>query len=193
MRSLIPFQQFHSKISFSLISFILLAIALSIVLGSCNTNPAPSSTPLDTAFKQTPLSETPTPNPTPEPPRLLSICMGSEPESLFLYGDGSVAARGVRQAIYDGPFDLLGYEVSPVILEEKPQLADQSARLESTQVVSGTRIIDAAGNLTNLKEGVSYYPSGCHEAACAATYSGNGPVSMDQLSVHFKLRAGIQW
>ncbi len=127
------------------------------------------------------------------PPRLLTICLGQEPESLFLYADQSLAADSVREAIYDGPYDLAGFIMQPVILEKRPSLADGDARLEPVEVQSGSVILDAQGKLTALGEGVTYYPAGCASADCAATYSGAEAVLMDQLVVRFRLKAGLRW
>ena len=52
--------------------------------------------------------------------RSLTICLGYEPESLYRYAAQSQAAREVLQAIYDGPFDESGGEITPVILTEVP-------------------------------------------------------------------------
>jgi peptide/nickel transport system substrate-binding protein len=125
--------------------------------------------------------------------RLLTICMGQEPSSLFLYADASAAARGIRQAIYDGPFDLVNYDLSPVILERKPSLADGSLVSEAVQVQPGASIVDKDGRLVKLAEGVAYLPAGCNDPACAAVYTGQQPVQMDQLVARFKLKSGLQW
>ena len=119
--------------------------------------------------------------------------MGSEPSSLFLYGDNSVAARSVREAIYDGPFDIRNFDVSPVILSEVPSLANGDATLDAVDVGPGSMIIDASGKPAALEEGVSYLPSGCTEASCAQKFSGQDSVKMDQLSVRFRLRPNLQW
>ncbi|MBN1147131.1 MAG: peptide ABC transporter substrate-binding protein [Anaerolineales bacterium] len=138
-------------------------------------------------------AETNTPAPTPLPPRVLTICLGQEPTSLFLYGDVSLAARSVRQAIYDGPYDVVDYQLSPVILERMPNLASGEAAFEPITIEAGNLIVNGDGELVNLVENVSYRPAGCMDASCAATYSGQGAVQMDQQVVRFKLRLGVQW
>lgn len=119
--------------------------------------------------------------------------MGQEPASLFLYGDPSVSARAVREAIYDGPFDTRNFAPVPVILAEKPDVANGGARLEAVAVTPGSEIVDAQGNLVKLAEGVAYLPAGCTDANCAVTYTGQEPASIDQLVVTFKLRPEITW
>jgi peptide/nickel transport system substrate-binding protein len=132
---------------------------------------------------------------TPEPPksRLLTVCLGEEPASLFLYGDNSAAAKSVLQAIYDGPFDINGFDYQPVILDQKPTLENGAARLEPVQVKPGDLIVDNNGNLVKLAEGALYRPSGCTTSACALSYTGTETVTLDELTVTFKLNPGIKW
>lgn len=126
-------------------------------------------------------------------PRLLTICLGQEPTSLFLYGDTSAAARNVLSAIYDGPWDVRNYEFAPVILEDKPTQAAGEIVVEPVVVQAGNIIVDNNGNLNSLKEGVAYLPAGCSDPACAQVFSGQEPVQIDQFVVHFKIRSGILW
>jgi len=58
--------------------------------------------------------------PSPVPERTLSICLGDEPDSLFLYGDQSYSAVIIRQAIYDSPVDEVDFQYSSSLLEEIP-------------------------------------------------------------------------
>ncbi|HLA99029.1 MAG TPA: ABC transporter substrate-binding protein [Anaerolineales bacterium] len=146
---------------------------------------------------------TPTATLQPEPPRLLTVCLLGEPGSLFLYADDSQAARSVRQAIYDGPFDVRGFALQPVILQDIPSLnsagaaeygaAEYGARIEPVQVNSGNLIVDSAGKLVNLGEGVAYLPAGCEQAGCAQVFTGSEVIAMDQLVVRFRLVAGLEW
>jgi peptide/nickel transport system substrate-binding protein len=124
---------------------------------------------------------------------LLTICLLREPRSLFLYEAVSTSEQSVLAAIYDGPIDIKNFTAQPVILEKLPSLADGDALLQAVEVSSGDMIVDGYGNLNSLGDGVVYRPSGCSEQACAQTFSGTGPVQMDQLVLHFKLLSGLQW
>jgi peptide/nickel transport system substrate-binding protein len=175
--------------------FMIFCVALGLALSSvaCNiagviqANPTMSATAaaLPTAASSV--------IPTPAPASLLTICMGQEPVSLFLYADSSLAARSVRQAIYDGPFDVLGYELTPVILQEIPVLENGGVRFEPITVQTSNIIVDSSGTLNKLSDGVVYQPAGCTDAACAVTYSGQAPVQIDQMVVRFRLRPGLLW
>jgi peptide/nickel transport system substrate-binding protein len=123
----------------------------------------------------------------------LTICLGEEPTSLFLYGDNSTAAKSVLQAVYDGPYDIRGFGIQPVIFDQMPTLDNGGARLAPIEVKAGDIIVDNSGNLVKLVEGSLYRPTGCTAAECAKTYSGSDPVSLDQLVVTFKLKPGLKW
>ncbi len=129
----------------------------------------------------------------PPPLKVLTICIGPEPASLFLYADASGTAGSIRQAIYDGPVDLNSYEFKPVILESIPSLGNGGAALEAVAVKPGETIYDGSGNLTTLAVGVIYWPAGCSSPDCAVQYAGGDPAQMDQLAVRYQLKAGLKW
>ena len=178
----------------------LLSVILLVGLVACSQKPAPSTitlpTPpvLATELPSTGLPEpTPTYPPLPSPARLLTICLGREPTSLFYYDATSTSARDILAAIYDGPVDIRNYTAHPVILEKLPTLMDGDAILQPVTVKAGDLIVDSSGNPVNLEPGVEFRPSGCSEIACAQSYSGDQPVQMDQLVLSFKLLPDIQW
>ena len=164
-----------------------------MALSSCGNLPEPGplipTLPVSTATSYT----TQTPFPTPVPPSLLTICVGQEPASLFLYDDISVPASAIREAIYDGPYDINGFEMSPVILERKPSIDAGDVLVESVVVKPGDVLVDADGDLTQLSEGVFYFPTGCSTPDCALSYQGEAEVWSDQLVVQFALRPDVLW
>src|SRR5512141_1292373 len=100
----------------------LLVLFLLAGLMACNQKPAPSTDTLPTlpaAVTGQPTIEspdlTPTALPTPIPTRLLRICLGREPVSLFYYDANSTSARDILAAVYDGPIDIRNYVAYPVI------------------------------------------------------------------------------
>jgi len=136
---------------------------------------------------------TPTMSQLPAPERLLTICLGHEPSSLFYYDAASTAAQDVLAAVYDGPMDIQNYSEQPVIVAKIPSLVDGSSRLEPVQVKPGDLMVDRFGNPVNLEAGIEYQPSGCTEISCTQSYTGDQPVTMDQWLLDFKLLSGIQW
>ena len=178
-----------------LCSMLIGLIACNQVSSSTLSPPTPISSsiatgsPALTALPSQNISLTPTANPA----RLLTICLVTEPRSLFLYDAVSSSEKSVLEAVYDGPIDIKNYTASPVIVERMPSLANGDALLQGLTVNPGDLIVDASGNLTNLQEGVNYRPSGCTQQACSQAYSGTAPVQMDQLVLRFKLLTGLKW
>jgi len=133
------------------------------------------------------------PVPSPTPLRVLTVCLGHEPQTLFLYQAFSTSARSVLQAIYDGPLDVQNFDYVPVLLAKKPTQAEGDVTLAPVEVQPGELFMDDGGNLITLTNGVLYRPSGCSETACAQAYTGDGPVTMDQMIVRFRLLTGLLW
>lgn len=135
----------------------------------------------------------PTEIPTPTvPPRTLTICLASEPETLFLYGSPSLAQSRVFEAIYDGPIDAVEYTYQPVILDKLPSLADGDAALTPVTVQRGDWVVNDSGQLLQLDVGQVVRPAGCNSSQCAVAWDG-APLEIDQLSATFTIKAGITW
>ena len=174
------------------ISLIVLIVLLTGMLAACQ---APDSTPV--APSATTPVEQPTattqPSPTPVPPRKLTVCLTEEPQTLYPYGGSSRSMWNVLEALYDGPFDTRAFSAQPVILEKMPSLADGDAKIQPVDVQAGDGVVDAAGRFVALAKGLTVLPAGCSTPDCAQTWDGASALQMDQLSVTFKIKAGIQW
>ena len=167
--------------------------ALSVILAAAGCR-APSSveSPLDlgTASAATTVPAIAT---LPRAPSLLVVCLGQEPSSLYLYQADSPEARTILEAIYDGPFDVVGYQYQPALLESTPSLGNGQARLEPVTVSEGALYFNPDTRLPEtLSSGKMYAPSGCTGPDCLQPYQG-GDVAMDRLVVEFQLRADVTW
>jgi peptide/nickel transport system substrate-binding protein len=120
--------------------------------------------------------------------RSLTICLGYEPESLYRYAAQSQAAQEVLQAIYDGPFDESGGEVTPVILTEVPAFS-----VAPVSVQAGQTVVNSQGEAVSLQTGTQVFPSGCSSADCVLTWDGSSPLRLDQPSLRFELLPGLKW
>ncbi|MCB8946256.1 MAG: hypothetical protein H6658_21125 [Ardenticatenaceae bacterium] len=138
----------------------------------------PTATPIPSP------TATNTPTATPEPPKEITICMGQEPISLYLYGDESLAATAVRHALYENLTTSLSYQYQPQGLEKLPSLADGDAALNIVEVNRGDRVVTLGGNATELIEGVSVINSDGQVVA----YDGEAPIMMTQMSVDFTFK-----
>ena len=142
--------------------------------------PSPTSTP-------TPVP-TAVPTATPVPPKELTICQGQEPNTLFIYGGPSRAARNVLEAVYDGPVDTRDYALVPVILERLPSLEYGDAAHRTVLVGEGDLVVDASGASVELRPNVTV-----KNAAGAEVVFGGGVISMTQMVVTFTLRSDVTW
>jgi peptide/nickel transport system substrate-binding protein len=163
---------------------------LAALLGGCGTPPG-AVPPLTIG----PTAGTPTvPLPTPKPqPKTLIVCAAYEPESLYWYGASGTSAEAVLAAIYDGPVDLVGFQVQSPLLVKVPSIADGDVRVEAVTVVSGQAYLDPLTmTARNLTYGDSYLPSGCISPDCARVFQG-GEVTMDRMVVDFKMKPALFW
>ncbi len=142
--------------------------------------PSPSPSPSPTAA--------PTSTPTPMPPKEFTICQALEPNTLFIYGGPSRAARNVLEAIYDGPIDTRTYQFQPVILEKLPSLADGDAVLRTVQVEEGDKVVSVSGLAVDLLPDVTVFNADGEEITFES-----GVVTMTQMVVTFTLRADVTW
>jgi peptide/nickel transport system substrate-binding protein len=136
---------------------------------------------------------TPTIQPIPTiPPRRLTICLGAEPETLYIYGGVSLAQSHILGAIYDGPIDVVGYQNHPVILEKLPNLADGDAVLEPVSVQAGDLVVNDTGQVVQLDLGEVVRPYGCSSSECAVAWGG-GQLELAQLSATFTIKQDLKW
>jgi peptide/nickel transport system substrate-binding protein len=134
-----------------------------------------------------------TPVPSPVAKKVLSICLGEEPASLFLYGDQSTSARIIRQAIYDMTAAVPGLPVVSNLLEEIPSAENGLVSVVQVEVPAGAHIVDDNGNLTLLANGIRYRPSGCTDPACAEVFGEQETITMDQVRIEFPMTPGVSW
>jgi len=125
--------------------------------------------------------------------RTLTICLGYEPESLYLYGVYSQSAWSVLEAIYDGPINIVQFEPHPVILTKMPSFENGDVQIITTTVKQGDKVINSQGNLVLLDQGEKVLPSGCTTSDCVITWDGISELHMDQIIVTYHLQNNIRW
>ena len=159
--------------------------ATTVAAVSNDTSTEPTFTPTiePTATPIPSPTATSTPTATPEPPKEITICMGAEPISLYVYGDESLAATAVRHALYENLYTSLSYQYQPQGLEKLPSLADGDAMLNVIEVNRGDRVVTLGGNATELIEGVSVINSDGE----IVSYDGT-PIMMTQMRVDFTFK-----
>lgn len=170
---------------------LLVLFAIALLLSACGQNQT-EVTPIPDVEPET-VQAIPTATATPLPNRMISICLGQEPRTLYPYGSPAVSTWSVLEGIYDGPFDTRQFSVQPVILQKMPSIDDGDAVIRPLAVRAGDAIVDAAGELVSLAAGVRVLPGGCDSSECAITWDGTSPLEIDQLSVTYKLLPGLLW
>ncbi|MEJ5310257.1 MAG: peptide ABC transporter substrate-binding protein [Anaerolineae bacterium] len=133
-----------------------------------------------------------TPEPVNEGLKTLVVCQSEEPDTLYPYGESTLVARHIQQAVYDGPIDHRGYAYQPVILEKLPSLEDGDAIINAVTVQAGDIVVNDAGEPVELTEGMMVRPFGCRSSECAVEFEGP-PMEMDQMFVTFKLIGDLKW
>jgi peptide/nickel transport system substrate-binding protein len=169
----------------SLIALAGLIVGLYLLVACGQKTPTASSTPTSTPE--------PSNTATNQPPRLLTVCLGQEPTSLFPQNNPSMAARSVLAAIYDGPIDMNSYGAEAVILARMPSIENGDATLFAQSVYVGDEVVDASGTPVTLAVGVKVLPAGCHSQDCAVEYDGLSEIQMDQMQVTFNMLPGLTW
>jgi peptide/nickel transport system substrate-binding protein len=142
-------------------------------------------------------ADTPTPRPivptAPPSPKVLVVCVAEEPDTLYLYDSPNPSAQTLLPALYDGPFDVLGYEYRPVIMEATPSIEAGSVRLETISLASGDLYLNPESMLPEqLAPGKPYLPSGCTSPECVRKFEG-GQAQLDRQVVDFTLLPDLVW
>ncbi|HEX6383123.1 MAG TPA: peptide ABC transporter substrate-binding protein [Anaerolineae bacterium] len=119
----------------------------------------------------------------PEATKELIICQAAEPDSLYPYGSNMLAAQNVRHAIYENLYTELGYGYQAQGLEKLPSLADGDAVVELVDASAGDQVVDAAGEVVTLAEGVTVLAANGEEVV----FDGS-PLVMPQMRVDFTFK-----
>jgi peptide/nickel transport system substrate-binding protein len=163
-----------------------------LVLSACNLPGSSAATVAPTEAAAA--TETAVPTETPVPQRVLSVCLGQEPRSLFLYNTASSrAAWAVLEGVYDGPIDTLTNGSQPVILESLPTLENGGVTVQAVTVAAGQEVINAEGEVVILASGARVFPAGCTSPDCALLWDGSTPLQLDQVSVQYRLKPALTW
>jgi len=166
------------------IALLVLLVLLGLLAACSIATATPKSLPTASAYTMTA---------TTRPLRQLTVCLGQEPASLYLYSNLSDAARSVLAAVLPAPIESAAYGYQPVLLTRLPSLANGDVQLLSKSVTVGDEVVGADGLPVTLVPGVKVRPSGCRSDDCAVVYDGKSELQMDQMMVTFQLLPGLTW
>ena len=133
-----------------------------------------------------------TAEPEPVGPKVLVVCQGQEPDTLYVNGGTMLAGSFIKDAFYDGPIDNRTYAYQAVILEKLPSLDDGDAVVNAVMAQTGDMVVDDNGDNVELEEGMLIRPAGCRSTDCAVEFDGT-PLELDQMVATFKLVEGLSW
>ncbi len=167
-----------------------LLVVCLVCLSGCSTGGLTSWRKTATQTSQPSVTIAPSTTPLKE----LTICLGEEPESLYLYApEQSEAMWSVLEGIYDGPFDRSNGRYTAVILQKIPTYEDGDLIRSAVSVTAGDLVVDANNQIVALASGGVILPAGCTDNSCAITWDGTTELQMDQVTAEFKLRANLLW
>ena len=113
----------------------------------------------------------------------LTICTSVEPETLYFYGSSMIATNHVLHAIYTNDVTTLAFSYQAEGLEKLPSLADGDAVLNKVEVSAGDMVVDAAGDVVTLMEGMNVI----NAVGEIVEFSGE-PISVEQMTVDFTMK-----
>jgi peptide/nickel transport system substrate-binding protein len=158
------------------------AFFLSALLASCGGQPL---------FQRATATTVPTATPIPE--KTLTVCVGDEPGSLYMYANSSQAMWSILEGIYDGPVDTVDYQPQAVILTAIPTLENGGITIQSAPVTAGDLVANVEGDVVALAEGVKVFPEGCTTHDCIITWDGTSELNLSQMVVKFSLLSDLKW
>ena len=138
-----------------------------------------------------PVTEIEEPEPKIDPSKVLNVCLGSEPSSLFIYNNSSKSGWSVLESIYDGPFDTIDGRDVPVIFENVDFVKDE------VQTKEGDIVMNSRGEAVALAAGMEVTPANgenvCGSDACTVQWDGVTPLSFYQATITYTIKSGILW
>ena len=143
-------------------------------------------TVVETVTEEVVVEVTAVPVEEPAAPKDLIICQAQEPDNLYAYGTSMLASAAVQHAIYENDFTTLSYGYQAQGIEKMPSLADGDAVVNVVDVAAGDMVVDAAGNVVVVEDGVEV----TNVDGDNVVFDGTA-VSMEQMVVDFTMKARV--
>ncbi len=157
-------------------------LSLAFFISACGTKTTPVV--VSTATLSQPAQLPPTPTLTPEPPKILNICIAEDPGSLFRYeGRDSLANQSVFSALFE----------PNILFENLPTYSDSQAVKMAVDVKPGMSVLDGSGEVSILKEGSLVHPVIEGRLGEPVAWSVSAPQQMMQVKVNYKISPGLLW
>ena len=161
---------------------LLALLCLAVLISACGTNSTPMV--VSTATLSQPTQLPPTPTLTPEPPKVLNICLAEDPGSLFRYeGRDSLTKQSVFAALYD----------TSILFDQMPTSTNAQASKTAIDVKPGMNVLDGNGKLVVLKEGSLIHPVTDGQLGEPAAWTASAPLQMMQVTAAYEIASGLLW
>ena len=151
------------------------------------TRPQTEITRVVTQIAAVPITVTPSPTRPPgtPAPKHLTVCLLTEPKSLYWYdnptfGAAALSHETVLHALYENLYTTLGYDFQPQGLVKLPALQDGDALITEITVTAGDLVVNAQDQVIPLQAGVRLRTFEGTEVIFAGE-----PVTMAQMQVRF--------
>lgn len=168
--------------SFVRTNTLLALLSLLLLVSACGSSATPAVVPTETPVQATRIP--PTPTLTPEPPKVLNICLAEDPGSLYRFeGRDSLAKQSVYSALYD----------PGALFEGMPGYANGQAVKTAVDLKPGMNVLNSSGQVTILKEGSLVHPVVEGNLSDPAAWSASAPLQMMQVKVDYKIAPGLLW
>ncbi len=159
----------------------LMLISLILTLSACGGK-SPAIQGSETLSSAT--QSLPTPTLTPEPPKVLNVCLAEDPGSLYRYdGRNTLSKQSVFAAIYD----------PEILFEAQPSYENSLAVYSAVDVKAGMMVLDGKGQIAVLKEGSLISPAIDGGLGAPTAWSASVPSQMMQVSAKFQITSGLLW
>lgn len=161
---------------------LLVLLSLVFFVSACGSNTTPVVMPTETLSQPTQVP--PTPTLTPEPPKVLNVCLAEDPGSLFRFeGRNSLAKQSVLSALFD----------PKLLFETLPTYANNQAVKLAVDVKPGMNVLDGSGDVIVLKEGTLIHPVIEGTLGEPAAWSASAPLQMMQVKLEYRITPGLLW
>ncbi len=168
--------------SFVRTNTLLALLSLLLLVSACGSSATPAVVPTEPPVQATRIP--PTPTLTPEPPKVLNICLAEDPGSLYRFeGRDSLAKQSVYSALYD----------PGALFEGMPGYANGQAVKTAVDLKPGMNVLNSSGQVTILKEGSLVHPVVEGTLSDPAAWSASAPLQMMQVKVDYKIAPGLLW
>lgn len=154
------------------------------------TRPPTEITRLVTEIVTIPITLTPSPLPAPGTPasKHLTICLLTEPQSLYWYDDppfgpASLNQEAILHAIYENLYTTRSYDFQAQGLVKLPRLGEDDVSVSEWLVVAGDTVVDSQNRVVQVQEGTRLRDATGQEVIFAGE-----PMALSQMKVRFTFK-----